>query len=50
MVRTIIGTLFNVAEQNGDENMIREIFDKKNREAAGEAVPAKGLLLYKIKY
>jgi tRNA pseudouridine38-40 synthase len=50
MVRTIIGTLFNVAEQNGDENMIREIFDKKNREAAGEAAPAKGLTLYKIKY
>ena len=29
---------------------IREILDKKNREAAGEAVPAKGLILYKIKY
>jgi tRNA pseudouridine38-40 synthase len=50
MVRTIVGTLFNVAEQNGEVKMIQTIFDKKNRESAGEAVPAKGLILYKIKY
>jgi len=50
MVRTIVGTLFLAAERNGDEKMIRDIFNKKNREAAGEAVPAKGLVLYKIKY
>ena len=50
MVRTIVGTLFNVAEKSGDEKMIREIFDKKDREAAREAAPAKGLILYKIKY
>ncbi|UCH64693.1 MAG: tRNA pseudouridine(38-40) synthase TruA [Ignavibacterium sp.] len=50
MVRTIVGTLFSIAEKNGDENMIREIFNKKDREEAGEAVPAKGLILYNIKY
>jgi tRNA pseudouridine38-40 synthase len=50
MVRTIVGTLFQVAEQNGEVKMIQTIFDKKNRESAGEAVPAKGLILYKIKY
>ena len=50
MVRTIVGTLFNVAEKSGDEKMIRDILDKKDREAAGEAAPAKGLILYKIKY
>ena len=50
MARTIIGTLFYTADQNGDEGIIRSIFDKKNREVAGEAVPAKGLFLYKVKY
>lgn len=50
MVRTVVGTILNIVEQSGDENMICEIFDKKNRDDAGEAAPAKGLILYKIKY
>jgi tRNA pseudouridine38-40 synthase len=50
MVRTIVGTLFQAAEQDGGEKKIKDIFNKKNREAAGEAAPAKGLILYKIKY
>jgi len=50
MVRSIIGTLFLAVKQNGDEKFIQSIFSKKDREAAGEAVPAKGLILYKVKY
>ena len=50
MVRTIAGTLFYAAEQNDGEDLIRDIFNQRNRDAAGEAVPAKGLTLYKIKY
>lgn len=50
MVRTIAGTLFYAADQNDGEVLIRDIFNQRNRDAAGEAVPAKGLTLYKIKY
>ena len=50
MARTIVGTLLNAQKNNYDEKYIEEIFLAKNREAAGEAVPAKGLFLYKVKY
>ena len=50
MVRTIAGTLLNAQKNNYDKKYIEEIFVTKNREAAGEAVPAKGLFLYKVRY
>jgi tRNA pseudouridine38-40 synthase len=50
MVRTIVGTLLNAAKNNLDEDYIKKIFAAKDRTAAGEAVPAKGLFLYKVKY
>jgi tRNA pseudouridine38-40 synthase len=50
MVRTIAGTLLNAQKNNYDEKYIEEIFFSKDREAAGEVVPAKGLFLYKVKY
>ncbi len=50
MVRTITGTLLRTMERGLGEDYIGEIFSKKNREAAGEAVPAKGLFLYKVSY
>jgi len=50
MVRTIAGTLFYAADQNDGEDLIRDIFNRRNRDAAGEAVSAEGLTLYKIKY
>ncbi|HDZ59123.1 MAG TPA: tRNA pseudouridine(38-40) synthase TruA [Ignavibacteriales bacterium] len=50
MVRTIVGTLFQAADKNRDEKFIRNVFEQFNREAAGEAVPAKGLFLYKVSY
>ncbi len=50
MVRTVIGTLLNAVQNNFDENYIEDIIMKTDREAAGEAVPAKGLFLMKVKY
>lgn len=50
MVRTIIGTLVKAQKSNYDKKYIEDIFDIKNREAAGEAVPGRGLFLYKVKY
>ncbi|QQS37272.1 MAG: tRNA pseudouridine(38-40) synthase TruA [Ignavibacteriales bacterium] len=50
MVRTITGTLLKTLKLDLTDNYIIEIINQKNREAAGEAVPAKGLFLYKVKY
>jgi tRNA pseudouridine38-40 synthase len=50
MVRTITGTLLGAVKNNYYENYIEEIIAAKDREAAGEAVPAKGLFLYKVRY
>lgn len=50
MVRTIVGTVLKALKINAGENYIRETLDTKNREEAGEAVPAKGLFLFKVKY
>lgn len=50
MVRTTVGTLLKAAKENLSEDYLLEILTKKNREYAGEAVPAKGLFLYKVKY
>lgn len=50
MVRTIAGTILKIYKQSLPEDHILELLDKKDREAAGEAIPAKGLFLYKVKY
>lgn len=50
MVRTITGTLLDAVKNNYDENFVKEVIWSKNRDMAGEAVPAKGLFLYKVKY
>ena len=50
MVRTIVGTLLNAVKKNYDESYLLDVLNSKDREAAGEAVPAKGLSLFKVKY
>lgn len=50
MVRTIIGTLFRTIDLGENKEYIVKILNEKNRETAGEAVAAKGLFLYKVKY
>lgn len=50
MVRTIVGTILQACKNNEDEGFLFDIINSKDRQAAGEAVPAKGLFLYKVKY
>ena len=50
MVRTIVGTLLKLVKEENCKDKILEIIELKNREAAGEAAPAQGLFLYKVKY
>lgn len=50
MVKTLVGTLIKLAAKNYSENLLKEIIDAKEREAASEAFPSKGLFLYKVKY
>lgn len=50
MVRTIVGTLLFSVFNNLEVNFIEDVLMKKNRIYAGEAVPAKGLYLYKVQY
>jgi tRNA pseudouridine38-40 synthase len=50
MVRTIIGTLLFAARKELGEEYLKNVLDKKDREAAAEAVPAKGLFLFKVRY
>jgi tRNA pseudouridine38-40 synthase len=50
MVRAIMGTLLYAQKNNLDEEFIASIINAKDREAAKEAVPAKGLFLFKVKY
>ena len=50
MVRTIIGTLLKAAKENLGTDFLKDVFNLRDRESAGEAVPAKGLFLFKVKY
>ena len=50
MVRTITGTLLHMLKKKYDRSYLEDVFRQKNRDFAGEAVPAKGLFLYKVKY
>lgn len=50
MVRTIVGTLLKSQELSEPEKYISRIFQTKDRVSAFEAVPAKGLFLYKVEY
>ncbi len=50
MVRTIVGTLLEAHKNGSSDKTLLEILQKKDREFAGEAVPSKGLFLYKVKY
>jgi len=50
MVRTMVGTLLNSLKLKKDIDYLCDIINKKERESAGEAVPAKGLFLTKVKY
>jgi len=50
MVRTITGTLLSAVKEEKGEAYIKDVFSRLDRESAGEAVPAQGLFLYKVRY
>lgn len=50
MVRTIVGSLLLAALKNKEPEYLLDVLERKNRNSAGEAAPAKGLFLYKVKY
>ena len=50
MVRALVGTLIKAVSSIESKNYLQEILEKKNRNSAADAVPAKGLFLYKVKY
>jgi tRNA pseudouridine38-40 synthase len=50
MVRTIVGSLLKAYEKENGKEQLEEIFMLKSRNEAADAVPAKGLFLFKVKY
>lgn len=50
MVRAIVGSLLKAYSQENGIDYLNHIFTQKDRNAAADAVPAKGLFLYKVKY
>ncbi|HEX3074160.1 MAG TPA: tRNA pseudouridine(38-40) synthase TruA [Ignavibacteriales bacterium] len=50
MVRSIVGTLTELCDNNMTKESITEILSAKNRDAAGMSAPPQGLFLYKVKY
>lgn len=50
MVRTIVGTLLDFHKEQKPFEELTKIIEAKDRTKSGEAVPAKGLFLYKVKY
>jgi tRNA pseudouridine38-40 synthase len=50
MVRAIVGTLLKAYSSESASEHMENVFTKRSRDAAADAVPAKGLFLYKIKY
>ena len=50
MVRAIVGSLLRAYSSEDGISYLKNIFIQKDRNAAADAVPAKGLFLYKVKY
>lgn len=50
MVRTIVGTLVAVGVGIRTPDWVKDVLAAKNRSAAGENVPAKGLVFWRVSY
>ncbi|GBD89939.1 tRNA pseudouridine synthase A [bacterium BMS3Abin04] len=50
MVRTIVGTVLDLEKKKNSTEEILNILDQRNRDTAGQSMPAKGLFLYKVGY
>ena len=50
MVRTIVGTLVQVGKGRRPEGWVAEALEARDRTAAGEGAPAKGLVFWEVRY
>ncbi len=50
MVRTIVGTMIDVARGRFSAEQFEQIFFARNRNEAGQTAPAQGLFLEKVLY
>ena len=50
MVRSITGTLMNLARVNAAPSAFKKVLDGKNRKDAGPTAPPTGLFLYKVNF
>jgi tRNA pseudouridine38-40 synthase len=50
MVRAIVGSLLKAYNFEDGKSYLENVINQKERSAAADAVPAKGLFLYKVKY
>ncbi|WP_240666761.1 tRNA pseudouridine(38-40) synthase TruA [Longirhabdus pacifica] len=50
MVRIIVGTVLKIGEHKWDVSSMKNILEAKDRNLAGPTAPAKGLVLWDIKY
>ena len=50
MVRTIVGTLVEVGKEKKEPSWVKDVLQAKNRQAAGENAPAKGLVFWNVEY
>ena len=50
MVRAIVGTLMEVGRGQLTLDGFRKVIEQKDRSAAGDSVPARGLFLQNVEY
>lgn len=50
MIRNIVGSLIKVGTYNREPEWMKEVLEAKDRQAAGECAPAKGLVLMNVCY
>lgn len=50
MVRAVVGSIIRANQLNDGNEFLKNILSQKDRTTAADAVPAKGLFLYKVKY
>jgi tRNA pseudouridine38-40 synthase len=50
MVRALVGTMVDIGRSKLNSTDLQEIMNGKNRSLAGQAAPAKGLILEKVYY
>jgi tRNA pseudouridine38-40 synthase len=50
MVRSILGTILEIAARDGDRKELEDVLHSKDRRLAGQTVPARGLFLERVYY